>query len=181
MNALHSDIKRACLTLERYKIETHANIEISSVNRDDGTIFIKSRGENDIHDVSACSDSALLHAELYSRFSDVRSILFVNSEWIKIASGAGWTLDRKAYGYIPSFCDTVPCTARIRTHVDSGDYPTAFCDAVSDVITKEKLPRAVLVRGLGALVFADTPMDAAEYAITLEYAAKKAFLIRKFR
>ena len=176
-----SDIKKACKSLERYKIATVNNIEISSVNRDDGTIFIKPRGENGIHDVSQSSNLARLHAALYLRFSDVRSILLVSSEWIKIASGAGWTLDKKSYGYIPSFSDTVPCTARIRTPVDSVDYPAAFCDAVSDVMTEEKLPRAVLVRGLGAIVFALTPMDAAEHAITLEYAAKKAFHIRKFR
>ena len=179
-DAIYHEIHKSCLTLERYRIATYASIELSAVNRDDGVIHIKPMGECDVHTILESSRSNL-HAELYARFADIGSILLVNSEWIGIASGAGWTLDRSSYGYIPSFTDTVPCTAKIRAHVDSEEYAKAFCDAVSNVITDEKPTRAVLVRGIGALVFADTAMDAAEYAVTLEYAAKKAFHIRKFR
>lgn len=179
-DAIYHEIHKSCLTLERYRIATYASIELSAVNRDDGVIHIKPMGECDIHTILESSRSNL-HAELYARFADIGSILLVNSEWIGIASGAGWTLDRSSYGYIPSFTDTVPCTERVRTPVDSTDYPKALCDAIESVLTVNKLPCAVLVRSRGAVILANSPMEAAEYAITLEYAAKKAFHIRKLR
>lgn len=179
-DSIYHEIHKSCLTLERYRIATYASIELSAVNRDDGVIHIKPMGECGIRTLPA-HPCVSLHATVYARFSEVESILLINSEWIGIASGAGWTLDRHSYGYIPSFTDTVPCTARIRTPVDSADFPNAFCEAISDATRDEKLPRALLVRSRGAVIFARSPMEAAEYAITLEYAAKKAFYIRKFR
>jgi len=179
-DAISREIHKSLLTLERYRIATYANVELSVIDRDDGIIHIKPINECEIHAMPFGS-GINIHAELYARFGEVNSILLLRSEWIGIASGAGWTLDRRSYGYIPSFTDTIPCTTKIRTHADSTDYPKAFCEAIADVSSVKHLPRAVLVRSRGAIVFAHSPMDAIEYAITLEYAAKKAFYIRSFR
>lgn len=177
-DSMRRELHKACSTLERYRIETYERAEISCIDRESGAILIKPRGECEIHEIRADSDS--LHAMLYARFQGVTSILLVNPEWIGVASDAGWVLDHASYGYIPSFADTVPCTKKIRAPLDSVDYPRAFCDAVSDV-TSDGIPRAVLVRSRGAVIFASSPASAAEYAVTLEYAAKKAFYARKIR
>ena len=179
-DAVSREIHNSCLALERYRIATYAGVELSAASRDDGVIHIKPMGECGIHTLPADSCHSL-HAKLYARFAETSSILLVNSDWIGVSSGAGWTLDRQSYGYIPSFSDTVPCTAKVRTPTDSAEYPDVLCDAISDATHGGKLPRALLVRSRGAVIFARSPMEAAEYAITLEYAAKKAFHIRKFR
>lgn len=180
MTDANRQINEACLALERYRLATYANVEFSAHFRTEGVLHIKPMGECDIQTVHLGS-GANIHAELYARFRSVGSVLLVKPEWIGIASDAGWTLERSTYGYIPSFSDTVPCTERVRTPVDSTDYPKALCDAIESVLTVNKLPCAVLVRSRGAVILANSPMEAAEYAITLEYAAKKAFHIRKLR
>ncbi len=180
MTDVNRQINEACLALERYRLATYANVELSAFCRTEGVLHIKPMGECDIQTFPPGS-GANIHAELYARFRSVGSILFVKPEWIGIASDAGWTLECSTYGYIPSFSDTVPCTERVRTPADPADYPRALCDAVESVLTVNKLPCAVLVRSRGAVILANSPMEAAEYAITLEYAAKKAFHIRKLR
>ncbi len=180
MTDANRQIHEACLALERYRLATYANVEFSAPCRAEGVLHIKPIGECDIQTVHL-DFGANLHAELYSRYPDAGSILLVKPEWIGIASDAGWTLERSTYGYIPSFSDTVPCTERVRTPVDSAEYPMALCAAIASVSGSDDLPRAVLVRSRGAVILANSPMEAAEYAITLEYAAKKAFYIRKLR
>ena len=182
------EIYKACLTLERYGVSSARDTELSKLIPEFRVIAVKPQGASSdeilvlpLHDIPKRLTGAQLHAELYRRMPNVKSILGVSPEWTTIASGIGRSLDPTTYGYVPSFDNTVPCTTKIPLSKESSGYATVAADAICDVISGTENPRAVLIKHSGAIVFADSPRDAAEFAITLEYAAKKAFYIRKFK
>ncbi len=195
MESAKNLIFKACLALDRCGVVTYSNTEISSLDRESGVLIIKPHGmdgsESDIMSVSLKDigdnipnrESARLHAELYSRFPEISSIAHTGSEWISICSAAGWSLENSSYGYIPRFECKVPCTEKIAVGKTDADYARLAADAVKAAVSGANLasPRAVLLRENGALLFSESPISVAEDAITLEYAAKKAFYIRKFR
>ncbi len=184
MNELKIQVIRACRIVEMYGLEAYENTALSTVDRASGVMYIKPRGlvGNGILTLSLDRDnSENLHAEIYSRFPTALSILHTHAEWLSLYSMAGWSLEKSSYGYIPRFDSKIPCTERIAVDKTDTEYARLATDALEKTLTETHRTQAIILRCDGALIIGDSPVHVAEYAITLEYAAKKAFYRRKIR
>ncbi len=197
LDNLNEKIFKSSCAAERYGLEAYSNTEISAVNRELGIMMLKPRGldcsADEILQFSLVSENSScaveyektyqFHRELYAHFPSVNSIMHTHAEWISLQSNIGTGIDKSSYGYIPSFDAKIPCTEKITGTENDTDCKESVLAVINAFSSMNKLPPeipAVFLRSNGALVFGATPLEAAENAVTLEYASKKAFHTRKF-